>query len=106
MTGYAGTVEKQGVVVRQVDGKNVEEPVVLPSAPPHHNEGKTVAGWAFMYIVAIGAMLVAIGMVISSTPLLVSGIGVAVVGAVISLILRALGHGQPRGATSGSEPRG
>lgn len=84
-------------MVRQVKGAEpVEEPVVLPDAAPHSNEGKTLAGWTLMYVVGLGALIVAVGMVIERMPVLIAGVGVIVLGLVASAILRALGHGQPR----------
>lgn len=85
------------MILRQIEGAEpVEEPVVLPDAAPHANEGKTVAGWTLMYVVGLGATLVALGMVLSLAVLLWVGVGVIVLGLVASAILRALGHGQPR----------
>jgi len=90
-------VEQQTVILRQVKGAQpVEEPVVLPDAAPHANEGKTLAGWTLMYVVGLGATLVALGMVLSVPVLLWAGVGVIVIGLIASAVLRALGHGQPR----------
>lgn len=84
------------MIVRQVNGENVEEPVALPPTPAHKNEGKTVAGWTLMYVVGLGATLIAIGMPTSTPALMVAGVVVVAVGLVASAVLRALGHGQPR----------
>lgn len=90
-------MEQQTVILRQVEGAEpVEEPVVLPDAAPNANEGKTVAGWTLMFVVGLGATLVALGMVLSVVALLWAGLGVIVLGLVASAILRAMGHGQPR----------
>lgn len=74
----------------------IEEPVVLPDAAPHANEGKTVAGWTLMYVCGLGAAIVAVGMILGSMPLIWAGIGVAALGLVLGAVLRAIGHGQPR----------
>lgn len=90
-------MEQQTVVVRQVKGAEpVEEPVVLPDAAPHSNEGKTLAGWTLMYVVGLGAAIVAVGMVIAMMTVIVVGVAVIVLGLVAGAVLRALGHGQPR----------
>lgn len=90
-------MEQQTVILRQVEGAEpVEETVVLPDAAPNANEGKTVAGWTLMFVVGLGATLVALGMVLSVVALLWAGLGVIVLGLVASAILRAMGHGQPR----------
>ena len=85
------------MILRQIEGAEpVEEAVVLPDAAPNANEGKTVAGWTLLYVVGLGATLVALGVVLSMMPLLWAGAGVIVLGLVASAVLRALGHGQPR----------
>lgn len=95
-------MEQQTVILRQVEGAEpVEEPVLLPDSAPNANEGKTLAGWTLMYVVGLGAALVALGMVLSTMPLLWAGVAVIVVGFVASAILRALGHGQPRVSKDG-----
>ncbi len=93
----------QTVIVRQVNGANVEEPVGLPPMAAHANEGKTIAGWTLMWLVGIGALIVAIGMPMGSTPLMIAGIAVAIIGLAASAILRAMGHGQPRTARAPAE---
>lgn len=87
---------EQTVIVRQVDGETIEEPVGLPVMAAHRNEGKTIAAWTLMWVVGLGALLVAIGMPMESTPLMVAGVVVTVLGLVASAVLRAMGHGQPR----------
>ncbi|GAB2976674.1 MAG TPA: HGxxPAAW family protein [Actinotalea caeni] len=94
-------MEQQSIIVRQVGSEPVEEPVVLPDAAPHANEGKTVAGWTLMYVCALGATIVAIGMIIPSTPVIVAGVVVTVLGLALGAILRAMGHGQPRVTKNG-----
>lgn len=86
----------QTVIVRQVNGETIEEPVGLPAMAAHTNEGKTIAGWTLMWVVGLGALIVAVGMPMGSTPLMIAGVAVAVLGLVASAILRAMGHGQPR----------
>jgi hypothetical protein len=88
-------VEQKTVIVRQVNGETVEEQVGLPPMPAHKNEGKTPAGWTLMYVVGLGALLIAIGMPMDSAPLMITGGVVIVVGVVASAIMRAMGLGQP-----------
>ncbi|WP_434080720.1 HGxxPAAW family protein [Sanguibacter sp. Z1732] len=66
-----------------------------PSHAPHANHGGTPAGWALMGVSAVGAVIVAIGIILPSNPVILAGVIVLVVGAVISLVLRGLGMGQP-----------
>lgn len=90
------------MVVRQVEGAEpVEEPLGLPDQAPNSNEGKTLAGWTLMYVVGLGALLVALGMVLATSPLLWAGVAVIVLGLIASATLRALGHGQPRTTKDG-----
>lgn len=86
--------------MRQVDGRQVEETIVLPESAPHHNEGKTVAAWTLTVVTSLGTLLAAIGMVLSNAPLLWVGVVVAVAGLALGAVLRAVGLGQPRSATS------
>ncbi len=94
---YPEDVEQQIVITRQISGTEpVEETAVLPDAAPNANEGKTVAGWTLTCVTSLGATIVAIAMVIPSTPLLWAGVGVTLLGLALGAILRAMGHGQPR----------
>lgn len=96
-------MQQKTVVVRQVNGETVEEPLGLPPMPAHRNEGKTIAGWTLMYVVGLGAMIIAIGMPIESTPVMIAGGAVIVVGLIASAVLRAMGLGQPRAAREADE---
>ena len=84
------------MIVRQVNGENVEEPVGLPPTAAFTNEGKTIAGWTLMWVVGLGALIVSVGMPLGSPAVMIGGVAVIVLGLVASAILRAMGHGQPR----------
>lgn len=85
------------MIKRQIEGAEpVEETVILPDAAPHSNEGKTVAGWTLTYVTGLGALVVAVGMVLASMTTIWIGVAVAVLGLVLGAVLRAMGHGQPR----------
>lgn len=69
-----------------------------PARPPVHvppaNHGKTVAAWTLIWLVMVGAVATALGVVLDSVPLLAVGIGVIAVGLVAGWVLRLLGFGQ------------
>ncbi|ACZ30528.1 hypothetical protein Xcel_1498 [Xylanimonas cellulosilytica DSM 15894] len=70
----------------------------LPDAAPFHNEGKTLASWVAMIGVTVGAIIAAGGFLAPTLWLIVVG-AVIVVGSLIAgVVLRGLGHGQPRPA--------
>ncbi|WP_222847989.1 HGxxPAAW family protein [Ruania zhangjianzhongii] len=66
----------------------------LPVGPPPANHGRTGAGWTLFAGGALGALIVAIGFILPSMPLIYAGIAVAVVGVIASIVLRAAGYGQ------------
>jgi hypothetical protein len=66
--------------------------------PPHHNEGKTVAGWTMNLGIVLGALAIGIGMVVGSLSVLIwVGVGVILLALVIGVVLSVAGLGQPRG---------
>lgn len=88
---------REVTILTQVEGAEpVEERVVLPESAPHHNEGKTLAAWVLMWVCSIGVLIAAVGMVLDLLWLLFAGIGVVILGFVVSAVLRSVGHGQPR----------
>lgn len=68
----------------------------LPSKAPYSNEGKTVAGWVMFWGVCLGAVVTALGLILWNMGVLVAGIAILVVGIVASIVLSAVGMGQPR----------
>ncbi|MDQ2623818.1 MAG: hypothetical protein M3Y20_01530 [Actinomycetota bacterium] len=71
----------------------------LPPARTPWNEGKTLAAWLTTWIVIIGGVAVAIGFVLPSTALIVSGAVVMVLALVIGRVLAILGHGKDGSGT-------
>ncbi|MPV49920.1 hypothetical protein GCG21_07860 [Pseudactinotalea sp. HY160] len=67
-----------------------------PPVAPYANHGRTVAGWALFWIVAAGAIVIAIGAVSDHWGVIFGGAVVIAVGLIVSLVLRGLGHGQPK----------
>ncbi|MFV0253662.1 MAG: HGxxPAAW family protein [Beutenbergiaceae bacterium] len=93
-------MDQRTVVVSQIEGAEpVREELVLPAAAPA-NEGKTSAAWILTLFGCIGSLVVAIGMVMASTPAIWAGVVVLGVGALASAIMRGLGYGQPRSGAS------
>ena len=72
----------------------------LPVGPPPANHGRTGAGWTLFAGGVVGALVVAIGFILPSMPLIYAGIAVAVVGVIASIILRAAGYGQVQRVTT------
>ena len=68
----------------------------LPPKAPFHNEGKTVAGWVMFWGVCLGAVVTALGLVLWQMGVLVAGVAVLVLTVVASIVLSAVGLGQPR----------
>ncbi|SEE16253.1 HGxxPAAW family protein [Ruania alba] len=66
----------------------------LPVAAPPQNHGRTVAAWALFWFGVIASTVSGIGFVLPSMPVILAGVAVFVVGAVVSVALRAAGHGQ------------
>lgn len=66
----------------------------LPVGPPPANHGRTGAGWTLFAGGVLGTLVVAVGFILVSMPLIYAGIAVAVVGVIASIILRAAGYGQ------------
>lgn len=68
----------------------------LPPVAPFHNEGKTVAGWVMFWGVCLGAVVVAVGMVMWETWVMIVGAALLVLALVVSGVLSVMGMGQPR----------
>ncbi|WP_237202632.1 HGxxPAAW family protein [Rothia endophytica] len=61
---------------------------------PHTNHGNTIASWAMLGIIIVGAIVAAVGFDIASTPIFVVGVAIMLIGLVAGLVLRAAGYGQ------------
>ncbi len=68
----------------------------LPHKAPYQNEGKTVAGWVMFWGVCLGATVTALGLVLWQMVVLYAGIAVLAVAIIASIVLSAVGMGQPR----------
>lgn len=70
-------------------------PSEVPIGVANTNHGRTVAAWTLMLVVSVGAVVSAVGFVLPSMPVIWAGAGVAVIGVIASIVLRAMGLGQP-----------
>ncbi|UFU08089.1 HGxxPAAW family protein [Ruania halotolerans] len=75
-------------------------PQNLPVAAPPTNHGRTVAAWVLFWGGVLAAVVAGIGFILPSVPVIAAGAGVFVVGAAVSIALRAAGFGQPRKAST------
>ena len=66
-----------------------------PTSAAHANHGGTPAAWTLMTLAAIGAVVVAVGLILSSREATIAGIVIILIGVVVSLVLRGMGKGQP-----------
>ncbi|WP_114856093.1 HGxxPAAW family protein [Brachybacterium sp. YJGR34] len=66
--------------------------------PPHHNEGKTVAGWTMSLGIVAGSTVFCAGMVLADMAVLLwVGAAIVALAIVVSIALSLAGLGQPRG---------
>ena len=72
-----------------------DERAYLPPVAPPRNHGHTVAAWVTVSVIMVGAVVAAAAVVAANTPLFWVGMGVAVGGIVVGLVLRKAGFGQP-----------
>ena len=70
------------------------EGVGLPQMSPPSNHGHTQAAWFLTIVCILGALVAALGLPFNSTPMVVIGAVIAVVGLVGGVLLSALGRGQ------------
>jgi F0F1-type ATP synthase assembly protein I len=61
--------------------------------------GNTLAAWVTVGIMSVGVIVGVVGFTLGTTPLLIVGIGLVVVGLIAGAVLRSMGHG------AGSEQR-
>ena len=71
--------------------------------PPHHNEGKTAAGWTMNIGIVLGAVVIAVGMVggdmaggTNLSFLLWVGAGLIALSIIVGIIMSRAGMGQPK----------
>lgn len=70
------------------------EGVGLPKMSPPSNHGHTQAAWFLTIVCIFGAFIAALGLPLNSTPMVVIGAVIAVVGLIGGVLLSALGRGQ------------
>lgn len=70
------------------------DPQNLPDVA-NGNEGKTLAAWVTNGLIVLGALIIAIGLMIPAFVWAWIGSGVIVVALAVGGALRALGYGQP-----------
>ena len=73
------------------------EGVELPANTPPTNHGHTTAAWFLVFVCSLGTVIAALGMPLNSTPLIIAGVVVTIVGVVGSAILSVTGKGQAHG---------
>lgn len=71
-------------------------PAGVPVAAAPANEGRTVAAWATVGIIVVGAIVVALGIASGQTWLDWTGAAVILAGLVVGAVMRRAGYGQPR----------
>lgn len=74
------------------------EGVVLPDNAPPNNHGHTTAAWFLTIVCVVGVLLAGLGLPLNSTPLVIIGAVVALVGVVGGVALSLAGKGQPHAA--------
>ncbi|GAA1636459.1 HGxxPAAW family protein [Georgenia ruanii] len=75
------------------------ETYTLPPAAPFANHGRTKAAWVLMWCVCLGFLVTGLGLMLSNQVVVIVGVVLTVGGAVLSLVMRGMGLGQP--ATAG-----
>ena len=79
-------------------GSSGELSSLPPNAPPA-NHGRTIAAWTTTTVVVIGGRVLAVAVVMATSWLFVTGIGVVLIGLVVGKVLQILGYGQSGAAT-------
>ncbi|HLS25967.1 MAG TPA: HGxxPAAW family protein [Beutenbergiaceae bacterium] len=66
-----------------------------PPAAPHANHGGTPAAWALIFIAGVGVVVGAVGVAMRSSAVILAGAIIVALGIVASIVLKAMGKGQP-----------
>ncbi|MDO4898617.1 MAG: HGxxPAAW family protein [Rothia sp. (in: high G+C Gram-positive bacteria)] len=61
---------------------------------PYNNHGNTVASWAMVAIMTLGAIVGAVGFDMANTPIFAVGVAIILIGIVTGIVLRSAGYGQ------------
>ncbi|AEI12332.1 HGxxPAAW family protein [Cellulomonas gilvus] len=86
-------------LAHRAQNPTVTEAVHLPPSSPPTNHGRTLAAWTTTWVVVVGSVVAALGLVLSLMWLFWAGLGLAVAGVVLGKVLQVLGHGQGGAAT-------
>lgn len=66
-----------------------------PPAAPHANHGGTPAAWTLMFVGGLGVVVAAVGIALRSSAVILAGAIIVALGIVASIVLKAMGKGQP-----------
>ncbi|WP_146841034.1 HGxxPAAW family protein [Cellulomonas composti] len=92
-------------LAHRAQNATVTEAAHLPPSAPPTNHGRTVAAWTTTWVVVLGGLIAAGGMVAAQAWIFWVGIGVALLGLVVGKTLQVLGHGQGGAATAARAAR-
>jgi hypothetical protein len=70
------------------------ETAYLPPSPPPMNHGHTTAAWTTTFLVIVGFLVAALGMVLSISWLFWTGVVITVLGLLLGKVLQVMGYGQ------------
>ncbi|WP_454048448.1 HGxxPAAW family protein [Cellulomonas sp. Marseille-Q8402] len=88
------SVRSHGVVTGAAQQTPRTETLRLPPTAPPTNHGHTTAAWTTTVVVLIGSVAGALGLIFALMWLFWAGLGVALLGVVVGVVLRQLGYGQ------------
>lgn len=87
------SLRSPGAVTGSSQAPHAETLRLPPTAPPT-NHGHTTAAWTTTVVVLVGSVAAALGLIFALTWLFWTGMGVALAGVVVGMVLRAAGYGQ------------
>lgn len=68
----------------------------MAQTPKYYHHGKSPAAWAGVVVAAVGFVIAAIGAVTGpSWPLAIVGGAVILLGGLVTMVMKAMGYGQP-----------
>lgn len=71
-----------------------EKQFMLTPNMPYPNHGNTVASWAMIGIIIVGAIVAAVGFDTFHWPVVIVGASIAVLGIIVGIVLKVAGYGQ------------
>lgn len=66
-----------------------------PAESPQMNHGRTIAGWFLFWVASVGALVAGVGVAMWNAVPVIIGAVIMAIGIIGSLVLRAMGYGQP-----------